>query len=78
MTASSSTFKPAAMVSAASLIALLMSSSLAWAQPNGANVITVNTDEDEANTDGDCSLREALEAADTNAAVDGCDAGSAT
>jgi hypothetical protein len=57
MTASSSTFKPAAMVSAASLITVLMSSSLAWAQPNGADVITINTDEDESNTDGDCSLR---------------------
>ena len=35
------------------LVAVLMSSSLALAQPNGANVITVNTDEDESNTDGD-------------------------
>jgi CSLREA domain-containing protein len=40
--------------------------------------IKVNTIEDEANTDGDCSLREAITAADTNAAVDGCDAGSDT
>ena len=39
--------------------------------------ITVDTEEDESRTDGDCSLREAVEAADTNAAVDGCAAGSA-
>jgi hypothetical protein len=46
MTAPSSTFKPAAMVSAtllAVLVAVLMTSGLAWAQPNGANVIVVNT-----------------------------------
>jgi hypothetical protein len=49
MTASANTFKPAAMVSAALLavlVAVLMSSGLAWAQTNGANVIVVNTDED--------------------------------
>jgi len=57
---------------------VLISSDPAWAQRNGANVITVNTDEDESNTDGDCSLREAITAADTNAAVDACDTGSAT
>jgi CSLREA domain-containing protein len=82
MRASANTFKTAAMVSAALLaavlVAVLMSSGPALAQPNGVNVITVNTDEDELNTDGDCSLREAITAADTNAAVDGCDAGSAT
>ena len=38
-------------------------------------MIVVNTAEDEMNTDGDCSLREAVEAANTNAAVDGCSAG---
>jgi CSLREA domain-containing protein len=82
MRASANTFKTAAMVSAALLaavlVAVLMSSGPALAQPNGVNVITVNTDEDELNTDGDCSLREAITAADSNAAVDGCDAGSAT
>jgi CSLREA domain-containing protein len=40
--------------------------------------IKVNTNADESNADGDCSLREAIQAADTNAAVDACDAGSAT
>ena len=37
--------------------------------------IVVNTADDENNTDGDCSLREAVQAANTNAAVDGCAAG---
>lgn len=37
--------------------------------------IVVNTLEDELNSDGDCSLREAVTAANTNAAVDTCPAG---
>ena len=37
--------------------------------------LLVTTLEDELNTDGDCSLREAIEAANTNAAVDACPAG---
>ncbi|MEX2555968.1 MAG: choice-of-anchor Q domain-containing protein [Actinomycetota bacterium] len=41
-----------------------------------ATTLTVNTLEDELNTDGDCSLREAITAANTNAAVDACGAGS--
>jgi CSLREA domain-containing protein len=40
--------------------------------------ITVNTIEDESNVDSDCSMREAIEAADTNTAVDECAAGSET
>lgn len=39
--------------------------------------ITVTTTDDELNTDGDCSLREAIQAANTNGAVDGCSAGGA-
>lgn len=39
--------------------------------------LIVNTLEDELNTDGDCSLREALTAANTNAPVDACLAGDA-
>jgi CSLREA domain-containing protein len=38
--------------------------------------ITVNTCDDELNSDGDCSLREAIEAANTDTAVDACLAGS--
>jgi CSLREA domain-containing protein len=40
------------------------------------STITVNTTDDELNTDGDCSLREAIQAANTNAAVDACTTGS--
>lgn len=39
-------------------------------------VITVTTTADELNSDGDCSLREAIQAANANAAVDACVAGS--
>ena len=41
-----------------------------------ATQITVTTTTDELNADGDCSLREAIVAANTNAAVDACPAGS--
>ena len=72
----------AAMALAALLLALLVSqSNPALAQSTTAfpgTTITVNTEVDESNTDGDCSLREAIEAANTNLAVDGCAAGSAT
>jgi CSLREA domain-containing protein len=37
--------------------------------------IAVDTVDDEVNTDGDCSLREAVQAANTDTAVDGCSAG---
>jgi len=43
-----------------------------------AATITVNTTDDELNSDGDCSLREAIQAANTDAAVDTCLAGSGT
>ncbi|MDT0630243.1 choice-of-anchor Q domain-containing protein [Rubrivirga sp. S365] len=46
------------------------------ARPAQASIV-VTTGEDEDNADGDCSLREAVRAANTNAAVDGCAAGSA-
>lgn len=41
----------------------------------GGNVITVTTTTDEYNNDGDCSLREAIQAADTDSATDNCPAG---
>jgi CSLREA domain-containing protein len=41
-----------------------------------AAAITVNTTDDELNADGDCSLREAIVAANTDTAVDACPAGS--
>ncbi|MGH8248880.1 MAG: CSLREA domain-containing protein, partial [Gammaproteobacteria bacterium] len=40
-----------------------------------ASNITVTVTNDELNTDGDCSLREAVQAANTDTAVDGCVAG---
>ena len=40
-----------------------------------AAAIVVNTLDDESNSDGDCSLREAIEAAETDAIVDACGAG---
>ena len=41
-----------------------------------AATISVNTTDDELNNDGDCSLREAIQAANTDAAVDACVPGS--
>ncbi|MGD2179193.1 MAG: choice-of-anchor Q domain-containing protein [Anaerolineae bacterium] len=41
-----------------------------------AATVVVNTTHDELNHDGDCSLREAVQAANIDAAVDGCTAGS--
>ena len=49
---------------------------LAAASAAAAATITVSTTTDEVNADGDCSLREAVRAANTNAAVDACPAGS--
>ena len=48
---------------------------LAQTQSTYAAAITVNTTEDELNADGDCSLREAIEAANTDSTVDACPAG---
>jgi CSLREA domain-containing protein len=45
-------------------------------QRAGAVTITVDTVDDEILDDGDCSLREALRAANTNLAIDACPAGS--
>ena len=39
------------------------------------NSLVVNTLDDELNSDGDCSLREAIEAANTNTTVDACGSG---
>ena len=50
--------------------------STAWATSSASAVITVTTTNDELNTDGDCSLREAVQAANTDQAVDACAAGS--
>lgn len=42
----------------------------------GSTYITVTTTDDELNSDSDCSLREAIQAANSNAPVSGCSAGS--
>jgi CSLREA domain-containing protein len=42
-----------------------------------AATINVNTSADELNNDGDCSLREAIQAANTNSTTDNCSAGQA-
>jgi len=57
------------------LLAVLATATVAAAQPAALAAITVTTADDELNTDGDCSLREALAAADADAAVDACAAG---
>ena len=44
--------------------------------PNAGGSITVDTTNDEFNSDGDCSLREAIQAANDDATVDACGAGS--
>ncbi|MGH2662900.1 MAG: choice-of-anchor Q domain-containing protein [Actinomycetota bacterium] len=46
------------------------------ASPAGAATISVTTTADELNSDGDCSLREAIVAANTDAAQDQCTPGS--
>lgn len=60
---------------AVALIPLLLAVVI-LASPARAATITVTTIDDELNADGDCSLREALLAANTDAAVDACSAGS--
>jgi CSLREA domain-containing protein len=58
--------------------ALLFPLGQATAIRQPAVAILVDTLDDELNTDGDCSLREAMTAADTNLGVDACPAGSGT
>ena len=56
--------------------ALLVTSVALFVSPAQAGVgIFVNTFQDELNSDGDCSLREAIQAANTNAPVDFCGGG---
>jgi CSLREA domain-containing protein len=57
--------------------ALVLAPALAASpRPAAAATITVTTTDDEIAADGDCSLREALQAAGGDAAVDACSAGS--
>lgn len=57
---------------------LVLALLLALAMPPGevhAATIIVDTTDDELNSDGDCSLREAIQAANNNSVVDACTAG---
>jgi len=55
----------------------IVSVSLFWAtEPAGASNITVNTTVDELNANGNCTLREAIQSANTDSAIDACTAGS--
>ena len=60
------------------MLALVLSFGLArHRDARAASVLMVDTLEDELNTDGDCSLREAIAAANGNIASDACPAGDA-
>lgn len=61
----------------ATIVVLVASSMVSTALPTSvaAATIGVTTTADEFNQDGDCSLREAIRAANTDTAVDGCLAG---
>ncbi len=60
-----------ALVVATAAVVLALVANPAWA----ATTITVNTTTDENNIDGDCSLREAVIAANTDTQTDACPAG---
>ena len=49
-----------------------------WGTARAETTIQVTETHDELNNDGDCSLREAIRAANTNQAVDACPAGSSS
>jgi len=62
------------------IICLAMTLRVAWPQPVGAmmptvTTIQVDTTDDELNIDNNCSLREAILAANTNSQVDACSPG---
>jgi CSLREA domain-containing protein len=57
---------------------LLLTAGLLAALPAAAAELTVTTLDDELNADGDCSLREAIEAANLDTAVDACGMGDGT
>jgi CSLREA domain-containing protein len=59
------------------LLGALLVAFLVLAAQAHAATISVDTTADELNSDGDCSLREAIEGANTNVAVDACAAGEA-
>lgn len=58
-------------------VAITLVAAVGFVPAAGATVITVNTNVDEFNGGGSCSLREAVQAANTNAVGTGCPAGQA-
>lgn len=58
------------------VLALTPAASRSGRPSQAAAAITVSTFDDELNADGDCSLREAVQSANLNTAVDACAAGS--
>lgn len=60
------------------LLTLLVGSFLLAHHPVQAATIVVTTTTDEVNTDGDCSLREAIRAANLDLAIDACPQGAGT
>ena len=59
------------------LLSVLPALATSPARPQApSTVINVTTTDDELNTDGDCSLREAIQAANTDTPIDACPAGS--
>ena len=56
----------------------LIAGVVAWAPPASAQVITVDTTDDQVNADAFCSLREAIISANENSATSACAQGSAT
>ena len=62
-------------LSLAIVLALLLALAAGGGRPAQAATINVNTADDELNTDGDCSLREAIRSANLDTAVDACNAG---
>jgi len=71
--------RPIGAAFVACLAAALIATLATFIAPPAARAtqITVTTTADEHNTDGDCSLREAIRAANANAARDACPAGEA-
>ena len=63
---------------AAGLLVVLMVPGFVQAQTTGTTITVDTAALDELETDGDCALSEAVQAANTNQAVDECPAGSAT
>ncbi len=68
-------FRVCAILAVLFLASTVLSNRPARAEAQATSIV-VNTTIDELNADGDCSLREAIQAANSNSAVDACPAGS--